>query len=63
MSVAHRSQTYLTPTQANFMILAFTAVFGFIGLEYVGAVLGYLIPRKARQTWTTTLPFPAELSQ
>ena len=46
MSVAHRSQTHLTPTRANFMILAFTAVFGFIGLGYIGAILGYLIPRK-----------------
>src|SRR5438128_12408561 len=46
MSVAHRSQTHLTPTRANFMILMFTAVFGFLGLGYLGAILGYLIPRK-----------------
>src|SRR5438128_3780949 len=46
MSVVHRSQTHLTPSRANFMILVFTAVFGFIGLGYIGAVIGYLIPLK-----------------
>jgi Rieske Fe-S protein len=45
-SEVHRSQTHLTPSRANFMILVFTAIFGFIGLGYVGAVIAYLIPRK-----------------
>jgi Rieske Fe-S protein len=45
-SEVHRSQTHLTPSRANFMILAFTAIFGFISLGYIGAVIGYLIPRK-----------------
>jgi Rieske Fe-S protein len=45
-SEVHRSQTHLTPSRANFMILVFTAIFGFIGLGYIGAVIGYLIPRK-----------------
>ena len=46
MSEVHRSQTHLTPSRANFMILAFTAIFGFISLGYIGAVIAYLIPRK-----------------
>src|SRR5438876_3701040 len=41
-----RSQTHTPPSRANFMILVFTAVFGFIGLGYIGAVIAYLIPRK-----------------
>jgi Rieske Fe-S protein len=45
-SEVHRSQTHLTPSRANFMILVFTAIFGFIGLGYIGAVIGYLIPLK-----------------
>src|SRR5919199_6492527 len=45
-SEVHRSQTHLTPSRANFMILAFTAIFGFISLGYIGAVIAYLIPRK-----------------
>ena len=45
-SEVHRSQTHLTPSRANFMILVFTAVFGFISLGYIGAVIAYLIPRK-----------------
>ena len=45
-SVAHRSETNLTPTRANFMILTFTAIFGFITLGYVGAAIAFLIPRK-----------------
>ena len=49
-SEVHRSQTHLTPSRANFMIVVFTAVFGFIGLGYLGAVLGYLIPRKGAGT-------------
>jgi Rieske Fe-S protein len=46
MSEVHRSQTHLTPSRANFMILVFTAIFGFISLGYIGAVIAYLIPRK-----------------
>ena len=42
----HRSQTHLTPSRANFMIVVFTAVFGFISLGYIGAVIAYLIPLK-----------------
>jgi len=45
-SEVHRSQTHLTQSRANFMILVFTAIFGFIGLGYIGAVIGYLIPLK-----------------
>jgi Rieske Fe-S protein len=45
-SEVHRSQTHLTPSRANFMILVFTAIFGFISLGYIGAVIAYLIPRK-----------------
>ena len=41
-----RSQTHTPPSRANFMILVFTAVFGFIGLGYIGAVIAYLITRK-----------------
>lgn len=44
-SVEHRSETHLTPTRANFMILGMTALLGFVGLGYVGAAIAYLIPR------------------
>ncbi len=44
-SVAHRSETHVTPSRANFMILTFTALFGVITLGYVGAAIAYLIPR------------------
>jgi Rieske Fe-S protein len=49
-SEVHRSQTHLTPSRANFMILVFTAIFGFISLGYIGAVIAYLIPRKGAGT-------------
>src|SRR5205823_10482499 len=45
-SEVHRSQTHLTPSRANFMIVVFTAVFGFISLGYIGAIIAYLIPLK-----------------
>lgn len=45
-SDAQRSYTNLTPSRANFMILWFTAVIGFVTLGYVGAVIAYLIPLK-----------------
>lgn len=45
-SEVRRSETNLTPSRANFMLLVMTAVLGFVGLGYVGALIGYLIPRK-----------------
>jgi Rieske Fe-S protein len=54
-SEVHRAQTRLTPSRANFMILVFTAIFGFIGLGYIGAVIAYLIPRKGAGARTQDL--------
>ncbi len=45
-SVAHRSQTHLTPSRYNFMVLALTSLLGIVGLSYIGAVVAYVLPRK-----------------
>lgn len=45
-SDVRRSETHLTPSRANFMVLVMTAVLGFVSLGYIGALIGYLIPRK-----------------
>lgn len=45
-SVAHRSETHLTPSRANFMVLVMSALLGFITLGYIGGAIAYLIPRK-----------------
>ena len=44
--VVHRSETHLAPSRANFMMLVLAAVLGFVGLGYLGAIIGYLVPRK-----------------
>lgn len=46
MPDAQQSRPRPSPSRANFMIFAMSAVLGFVGLSYSGAILGYLIPRK-----------------
>lgn len=45
-SVAHRSETHVTPSRANFMLMVLSAILGFLGLAYVGGAIAYLVPRK-----------------
>ena len=45
MAAQHARQRQ-TPSRANFMIFVMSALLGFVGLSYGGAVLGYLLPRK-----------------
>lgn len=45
-SPATQPDIRVTPTRTNFMIMAMAAIFGFISLGYVGAVIAYLIPPK-----------------
>lgn len=45
-SMTYQSDAHLTPSRANVMMLTFTAIFGFIGLGYLGAAIAYLIPRE-----------------
>ena len=54
-SEVHRSRTNMPVDRANFMILAFTAIIGFIALGYVGAAIAYLIPRKGEGSRPQTL--------
>lgn len=45
-STARRTETHLTPSRSNFMILVMTTLLGFVGLGYVVSAIMYLIPRK-----------------
>lgn len=54
-SEVHRSRTNMPVSRANFMILSFTAIIGFIALGYVGAAIAYLIPRKGEGSRPQTL--------
>ena len=46
MPVAQRSEARPSTSRANFMILVMSALLGFVGLGYAGAVVGYLVPRR-----------------